>query len=158
MRDCRRGGGQILSVVRIYTVPLPPNEVKTQFLAFDNDLDLWPPTLTYSPNLARVKVDPCAKIQGHRSNSYTIHPLGTSLCYLHDMEHAWHHILWFREAHIVLVRDRSRIVTTFYMFGDIGLLLTHHWLAKMAPENTELPWSMPNVEQYRSHLRCSRGC
>ncbi len=35
------------------------SDVKTQFLAFD--LDLWPTTLTYSPNLAKVKVDPHAK-------------------------------------------------------------------------------------------------
>ena len=32
------------------------------------DLELWPTTLTYSPSLAKVKGDPHAKIQGHRSN------------------------------------------------------------------------------------------
>ncbi len=41
-------------------------DVITQFLA--GDLDLWPTTLTYSPTLARVKVDPHAKNQGQRSN------------------------------------------------------------------------------------------
>ncbi len=34
-------------------------EVQTQFLAFD----LWPTTLTYNPNLAKVKVDPIPKIK-----------------------------------------------------------------------------------------------
>ena len=28
----------------------------------------WPMTLTYNPNLAKVKVDPNAKYQGQRSN------------------------------------------------------------------------------------------
>ena len=32
------------------------------FLAFD--LDIWPSTLTYNPNLAKVKVDPHTKNQG----------------------------------------------------------------------------------------------
>ena len=32
------------------------------------DLDLWPTTLTYNPSLVRVKVDPHAKNQSHRSN------------------------------------------------------------------------------------------
>ena len=32
------------------------------------DLDIWPTTLTYNPNLAKVKVNPHAKNQGRRSN------------------------------------------------------------------------------------------
>ncbi len=39
------------------------SEVKTRILAFDPDL--WPTTLTYNPNLAKVKVDPRTRIQGH---------------------------------------------------------------------------------------------
>ena len=45
----------------ISTCSAPP-----QFSLFD--LDLWPTTLTCSPRLAKVKVDPHAKIQGQRSN------------------------------------------------------------------------------------------
>ncbi len=40
--------------------------VKTRFLAFD--LDLWPTTLTYDPNLAKVKVNLHTDYQGRRSN------------------------------------------------------------------------------------------
>ena len=40
--------------------------IKTQFSPFD--LELWPTTLTYNPNLAKVNVDPHAKNQGRRSN------------------------------------------------------------------------------------------
>ncbi len=36
------------------------------------DLDLWPSTLTYNPNLDRVKIDPHAKDQGPRSNGSTM--------------------------------------------------------------------------------------
>ncbi len=43
---------------------------KTRFLTFD--LELWPTTLTYNPILARVKVDPHAKNQGHRSNGSAV--------------------------------------------------------------------------------------
>ncbi len=32
------------------------------------DLELWPTTLTYNPNPAKVKVDPHATNEGHRSN------------------------------------------------------------------------------------------
>jgi len=32
------------------------------------DIDLWPTTLKYNPRLAKVKVNPYAKNQGHRSN------------------------------------------------------------------------------------------
>ena len=42
------------------------SEVKAQFLACD--LDLWPTTFTYNPNLAKVQVDPHTKNQGQRSN------------------------------------------------------------------------------------------
>ncbi len=42
------------------------SEVKTQFLAFD--LDLWPTTSTYNPNLAKVKVDLHTKNRGRWSN------------------------------------------------------------------------------------------
>ncbi len=40
---------------------------KIRFLEFD--LDLWPMTLTSNLSLDRVKVDPCTRNQGHRSNS-----------------------------------------------------------------------------------------
>ncbi len=40
------------------------SDVKTRFLAFD----LWPKTLTYNYNLAKVKVNLHTKYQGHRSN------------------------------------------------------------------------------------------
>ena len=41
------------------------SDVKTRFLAFD--LDLWPTTLTYNPNLAKVKVNLHTKYQGRFS-------------------------------------------------------------------------------------------
>ncbi len=41
-----------------------------QWMAFD--LDLRPTTLTYNPNLAKVKVDPNAKNQGRRSNGSAV--------------------------------------------------------------------------------------
>ncbi len=41
--------------------------VKTWISPFD--LDLWPMTLTYNPNLAKVKVDLCTKYQGRRRRS-----------------------------------------------------------------------------------------
>jgi len=46
--------------------PLVQTGELKQFSPFD--LDLWPTTLTYNPRLAKVKVDPHAKIQGQRSN------------------------------------------------------------------------------------------
>ena len=46
------------------------NDVKTRFLAFD--LDLWPTTLIYNPNLAKVKVNLHTEFQGHRSNSSAV--------------------------------------------------------------------------------------
>ena len=36
------------------------------------DLDLWPATLTYNPNLAKVKVNFRTKTQGHRSNGLVV--------------------------------------------------------------------------------------
>ncbi len=36
------------------------------------DLDLWPTTLTYNPSLAKVKVYPNTKNQGHRSNDLAV--------------------------------------------------------------------------------------
>ena len=43
------------------------SDVKTQIWGFD--LDLWPMTLTYNPNLTKVKVDLHTKYQARRSNS-----------------------------------------------------------------------------------------
>ncbi len=40
-------------------------------MVLDN-LNLWPTTLTYNPNLAKVKVDPYAKHQGPRYNGSAI--------------------------------------------------------------------------------------
>ncbi len=42
------------------------SDVKTRFLALD--IDLWPSTLTYIPDLAKVKVNLHTKYQGRRSN------------------------------------------------------------------------------------------
>ena len=36
----------------------------TKHILLPYDLDLWPTTLTYNPNLAKVKVDPHAENQG----------------------------------------------------------------------------------------------
>ncbi len=46
------------------------SDVKTRFLAFD--LDLWPTTLTYNPNLAKVKLNLHTKYQGRRSNGSAV--------------------------------------------------------------------------------------
>ena len=48
------------------SAPLVQTGEHKQFSLFD--LDLWPTTLTYNPKLAKVKVDPHTKNQGHRSN------------------------------------------------------------------------------------------
>ncbi len=45
---------------------MPKPDMKHDLSQFD--LDLWPTTLTYNPNLAKVKVHPHAKNQGQRSN------------------------------------------------------------------------------------------
>ena len=49
------------------------SDVKTRLLAFA--LDLWPTTLTYSPSLAKVKVDPHTKNQDQRSNDSAVRAL-----------------------------------------------------------------------------------
>ncbi len=54
-------------------LPWPQNKLQDKKISCHNtfsqfDLDLWPTTLTYNPNLAKVKVDPHAKNEGHRSN------------------------------------------------------------------------------------------
>ena len=57
-------------------------KAKTQFLAFD--IDLWPATLTYNPNLDKVKVDLHTKNWGRRSNSSAVRALTntrTDRCY-----------------------------------------------------------------------------
>ena len=48
------------------SAPLVQTGERKQFSLFD--LDLWPTTLTYNHRLAKVKVDPHTKNQGHRSN------------------------------------------------------------------------------------------
>ena len=52
-------------------------DVKTRFLGFD--LFLGPTTLTYNPNLARVKVDPHTKNHGQRSNGSAVRTDGQTL-------------------------------------------------------------------------------
>ena len=42
------------------------SDVKTRYFALD--LELWPTTLTYNPNIAKVKLDLHTKYQGSRSN------------------------------------------------------------------------------------------
>ncbi len=49
------------------------SDVKTRFLALD--LDLWPTTLTYNPNLAKVMVDLHTNYQGRRSNGSGVRAL-----------------------------------------------------------------------------------
>ncbi len=44
--------------------------VGTRFFVFD--LDIWPTTLTYSPNLANVKVDLHTEYKGRRSNGSAV--------------------------------------------------------------------------------------
>ncbi len=46
------------------------SDVKTWFLALD--LDNWPTTLTYNPNLAKAKFDLHTKNQGHRTNGSAV--------------------------------------------------------------------------------------
>ncbi len=46
------------------------HECQTQFLVFD--LNLWPTTLPYIANIAKVKVDLHAKDEGRRSNGSTL--------------------------------------------------------------------------------------
>jgi len=48
------------------SAPLVQTGERKQFSLFD--LDLWPTTLTSNPRLAKVKIDPHDKNQGHRSN------------------------------------------------------------------------------------------
>jgi len=57
-----------LNSALISTCSAPPVQTgeRKQFSLFD--LDLWPTTLTYTPRLAKVKIDPHAKNQGQRSN------------------------------------------------------------------------------------------
>ncbi len=49
----------------VLTLKRNKSDVKTRFSAFD--LDLWPATLTYNPNLAKLKVKLHTKYQGPRS-------------------------------------------------------------------------------------------
>ena len=42
--------------------------IMSKYVSSSFDLELWPMTLTYNPNLAKVKVNHHARNQGHRSN------------------------------------------------------------------------------------------
>ncbi len=46
------------------------SDVKTRLLAFD--LDLWPTTLTYNPNLVKVMVNLHTEYQGRSSNGSAV--------------------------------------------------------------------------------------
>ena len=58
-----------------FDMGIPFRQKPGNHIVWPYDLDLWPITLTYNPSLAKVKVNPHTKNQGHRSNGSAVRVL-----------------------------------------------------------------------------------
>ncbi len=84
------------------------------FLAFDLDLDLWPTTLTYNPNLANVKVNLHTKYQGRRSNSSAVRAVTDG----RTLPSTWSPCFAVDKETITIIMN-NLIVSDFFLFSFV---------------------------------------